>query len=155
MKNNRFDSEHKYKFKELADKLSNISNFKFDENMTDDSDFFNIFSKLVSEELSKDYEPVTEEELYEEIVDNFFIVIKELGIKEFNFFRFSSYDDCREIIIDGKEYDLDCEFYNDDEDASGALCAIDCLIADLENEDESAVLKKTERIINIRNQKTE
>ena len=110
-----------------------------------------MFSQILSEKLSEPYEPATEEEIYEEIVDNYLILIKELCVDKFNFFRFANYDYCREIIIDGKEYDLDGEFCHDDLKATEALCAIDCLIADLENEDEEAILKNIEKRINIRN----
>ena len=54
------------------------------------------------------------------------------------------------MIIDGKRYDFDDEFCHDDEDASGALCAIDSLISDLDD-DEEKILKKVEKMINIRN----
>ena len=54
-------------------------------------------------------------------------------------------------IIDGKEYDLDGEFCHDDIEATAALCAIDCLIADLENYDEETILKNIEKRINTRN----
>ena len=110
-----------------------------------------MFGQILSEKLSEPYETATEEELYEEIVDNFFILIQELGIDEFNFFRFKSYDYCREIIVDGKEFDLDGEFCHDDLEATEALCVIDCLIADLENYDEETIIKNIEKRINIRN----
>ena len=150
MKDKDFGNE--IKFKELADKIKTISESGvfdlFDENA--DDEVFERFGEILSEELSKPYEPVTAEEIYEELVDNFFILIKELGIEKFNFFRFSNYDYPREVIIDGKEYDLDGEFCHDDEDATGALCAIDCLMGDL-GYDEETILKKAERLINIRN----
>ncbi len=88
--------------------------------------------------------------LYEEIVDNYFIILKELGIESFSNFRFTSYDYCREIIVDGNEYDLDCEFCHNDADATESLCAIDCLIADIGDKEEE-ILKNTEKMINQRN----
>ena len=87
-----------------------------------------------------------------QIVDNFFILNRENSITKFNFFRFANYDYCREIIVDGREIDLDGEFSHDDEEATEALCAIDCLMADLGEEVET-ILKKVEKMINIRNKK--
>ncbi len=156
MKDNDFNMDNLIKFKELADKIKNISDSESDEDDFDidefkESGFAELFGQILSEKLSEPYEPATEEDLYEEIVDNFFILIQELGIDEFNFFRFKSYDYCREIIVDGKEYDLDGKFCHDDIEATEALCAIDCLIADLENYDEEIILKNIEKRINIRN----
>lgn len=156
MKEKEFDMDNLMKFKDLADKIKSISNDELDEDEFDieefqKSGFAELFGIILSEKLSEPYEPTIEEGLYEEIVDNFFILIKELGVCKFNFFRFASYDYCREIIIDGNKYDLDGEFCHDDLEATGALCAIDCLIADLENEDEETILKKVESMINVRN----
>ena len=116
-----------------------------------ESGFIEVFDKIFSEKLSEFSEPATKE-IYEEIVENYFILIKELGVGKFNSFRFVSYDYCREIIIDGKEYDLDNEFSHDDLEATEALCAIDCLIADSED-DEETVLKNTEKRINTRSKR--
>lgn len=156
MKEKEFDMDNLIKFKELADKIKSISNDELDEDEFDidefqKSGFAELFGKMLSEKLSEPYVPTTEKGLYKEIVDNFFILIKELGVCKFNFFRFASYDYCREIIIDGNKYDLDGEFCHDDPEATEALCAIDCLIADLENEDEETILKKVESMINIQN----
>ena len=156
MKEKDFNMDNLIKFKELADKIKSISDQELDEEDLDidsfkHSGFAELFGQILSEQLSEPYEPATEEEIYEEIVDNFFILIQELGIDEFNFFRFKSYDYCREIIIDGKEYDLDGEFCHDDLEATEALCAIDCLIADLEDYDEETVIKIIEKRINMRN----
>ena len=114
------------------------------------NELMDFFSQLLSEGLSESYEPLSEEELSEEIVDNFFIIIKELGIDEFSFFRFSRYDYPREIIIDGKEYDLDGAFCHDDAEATEALCAIDCLLAD-SGDDIETTLKTIEKKVNFRN----
>ena len=56
------------------------------------------------------------------------------------------------IIVDGNEYDLDCEFCHNDADATESLCAIDCLIADID-EDEEEIMKNIEiwKINRIRN----
>ena len=114
------------------------------------NELIDFFSQLLSEGLSESYGPLSEEELSEEIVDNFFIVIKELGIDEFSFFRFSRYDYPREIIIDGKEYNLDGAFCHDDAEATEALCAIDCLLADF-GADIETTLKNIEKKVNFRN----
>lgn len=156
MKEKDFDMDNLVKFKDLADKIKNISDSELDEDDFDidsfkESGFAELFGQILSEQLSEPYEPATEEDLYEEIVDNFFIVIQELGIDKFNLFRFVNYDYCREIIVDGKEYDLDGEFCHDDMEATEALCAIDCLIADLEIYNEETILKNIEKRINIRN----
>lgn len=159
MKEKDFDIEKLLKLKELADKIKAIPDADFDEALEDEFDeafeesgFAELFGQLLSKSLSEPAEPVTEEEIYEEIVDNFFILIKELGVENFSFFRFADYEYCREIIIDGKKYDLDGEFYHDDETATGALCAVDCLVGDIED-DYQTVLKNVEKMINIRNRK--
>lgn len=155
MKNNE---DNLIKFKTLADKIKCIvesptDEEDFDLNAFKESGITQAFMEILSEKLSEPSGLLTEEEIYEEIADNFFTLIDLLGISDFSFFRFKNYDYNREIIIDGKEYDLDGEFCHDDEEATGALCAIDCLIADLDENDEKAVLKKAESIINVRNRK--
>ena len=47
--------------------------------------------------------------------------------------------------------ELICPQTNRDIEATAALCAIDCLIADLENYDEETILKNIEKRINTRN----
>ena len=146
-------------FKALADTIRNIKSEGADEDEIEaeimdtiiKGGFAEKFGQLLSEELSNPGEPSSRDDLYEELIDNFFLLISELGIDSFKFFRFKDYDYTREIIIDGKEYDLDGEFSHDDEDAAGALCAIDCLIADLENDGEEDVLREIEKMINIKN----
>ncbi len=155
MKNNE---DNLIKFKTLADKIKSIvesptDEEDFDLNAFKESGSTQAFMEILSEKLSEPSGLLTEEEIYEEIADNFFTLIDLLGISDFTFFRFKNYDYNREIIIDGKEYDLDGEFCHDDEEATGALCAINCLIADLDENDEKAVLKKAESIINVRNRK--
>ena len=155
MKNNE---DNIIKFKTLADKIKSIVESPTDEEDFDLNAFKEIgitqaFMEILSEKLAEPSGLLTEEEIYEEIADNFLLLIELLGISDFSFFRFRSYDYNRDIIIDGKEYDLDGEFCHDDEDATGALCAIDCLIADLDEDNEEAVLKKVESLVNIRNRK--
>lgn len=148
------DSDNMIEFKTLADKIQNFLDSQedkenFDSDEFDESGIGELFEQMLNEAFEKPFEPISEDELYDEIVDNFFILIKKLDIKNFNFFRFASYDYCREIIVDGNEIDLDGEFSHDDEDATEALCAIDCLMADLD-EDAEVILKKVEKMINIR-----
>lgn len=154
MKNN---DDSLIKFKDLADKIKAITEGTADKEEFDirefkESGITEKFMEMLSEKLSEPSGLLTDEEVYEEITDNFFILIDLLGIKKFSFFRFADYDYSREIIIDGKEYDLDGEFCHDDEEATEALCAIDCLTADLD-EDDGAILKKVESMVNVRNRK--
>ncbi len=111
---------------------------------------FDFFDKILSDEVSKIDNTLSESDLYEEIVENYFIILKKLGIKDFNVFRFAEYDYCREIIVDGNKYDLDSAFSHNDADATEALCTVDCLISDLE-EDEEEILKTVEKMINQKN----
>lgn len=158
MKDNDFNMDNPIEIKDLADTIKNISDSEFDEEVFNIDSFkksglTEMIEQILSEQLSETYEPATEEDIFEEIVDNFFILIQELGVDEFNLFQFKSYDYCREIIVDGKEYDLDGEFCHDDLESTEALCAIDCLIADLDNYDEETVIENIEKRINIRNKK--
>ena len=155
MKDNEFGLDNIIKFKSLADKIGDITDIETDEEELDldkllDSGIVDLFKEILSEELCEPFESVSVDSLYEEIVDNYFILMQELDIDSFNFFRFASYDYCREIIIDRQNFDLDAEFCHDDMVATGALCAIDCLIADADESIES-VLKKVESMINKRN----
>ncbi|MBO5937204.1 MAG: hypothetical protein J6Q79_06270 [Clostridia bacterium] len=155
MKENEFDFDNIIKFKSLADKIQNISVDELNEDEFDldefiDSGVVELFKEMLSAELSEPFDDVSEDSLYEEIVDNYFILIQELGINDFNFFRFARYNYCREIIIDRQNFDLDAEFCHDDLVATEALCAIDCLIADIDAEDEELILKKVETMINMR-----
>lgn len=153
MKENEFDFDNIIKFKSLADKIQNVSDNELEEDEFDldefmDSGVVELLKEMLSEELSEPFDDVSEDSLYEEIVDNYFILIQELGINNFKFFRFTSYDNCREIIIDKQNFDLDSEFCHDDLVATEALCTIDCLIADIDDE---SILKKVETMINKRN----
>lgn len=153
MKDNDFELDNIIKFKPLADNILSADNPGTDEEELDldkllDSGVVELFKEMLSDELSDPFSDVTEDSLYEEIVDDYFILIQELGINNFSFFRFASYDNCREIIIDKQNFDLDSEFCHDDLVATEALCAIDCLIADIDDE---SILKKVETMINKRN----
>ena len=154
MKDNEFDNI--IKFKSLADKIQDTTDIETDENELDldkllDSGVVEFFKEMLSEELNEPFEPVSVDSLYEEIVDNYFILINELGITDFNFFRFVRYDYCREIIIDKQSFDLDAQFCHDDLEATEALCSIECLIADIGDESVEDILKKVESMINKRN----
>jgi hypothetical protein len=153
MKDNEFNFDNIINFKSLADNIASADDIEIDEEELDldkllDSGVVELFKEMLSAELSEPFSDVSEDSLYEEIVDDYFILIQELGINNFNFFRFASYDNCREIIIDKQKFDLDSEFSHDDPVATEALCAIDCLIADIDDE---SILKKVEAMINKRN----
>ena len=154
MKDNEFDNI--IKFKSLADKIQDTTDIETDENELDldkllNSGVVEFFKEMLSEELNEPFEPVSVDSLYEEIVDNYFILINELGITDFNFFRFVRYDYCREIIIDKQSFDLDAQFCHDDLVATEAMCAIECLIADVSNESVEDILRKVESMLNKRN----
>ena len=156
MKDNEFELDKIIKFKPLTDNISSADDIVEAEDELDldkllDSGVVELFKKMLSEELYEPFEHDTVDSLYEEIVDNYFILINELGITDFNFFRFVRYDYCREIIIDKQNFDLDAEFCHDDLVATEALCAIECLIADISNESFEGILKKVESMINKRN----
>ena len=154
MKDNEFDNI--IKFKSLADNISSADDIVEAEDELDldkllDSGVVELFKEMLSEELYEPFDSVSVDSLYEKIVDNYFILINELGITDFNFFRFVRNDYCREIIIDKRCFDLDAEFCHDDLVATEAMCAIDCLIADISNESVVDILRKVERMINKRN----
>ena len=156
MKDNEFGFDNIIKFKSLADEFQNITDIGTDEEELDldkllDSDVTELFKEMLSEELYEPFESVSVDSLYEEIVDNYFVIIDEIGITDFNFFRFARYDYCREIIIDKQNFDLDAEFCHDDLVATEALCAIECLIADISNESVENILRKVESMLNKRN----
>ena len=154
MKDNEFDNI--IKFKSLADRIQDTTDIETDENELAlykllDSGVVELFKEMLSEELYEPFDSVSVDSLYEKIVDNYFILINELGITDFNFFRFAKYDYCREIIIDKQCFDLDAEFGHDDLVATEALCAIECLIADVSNESVEDSLRKVESMLNKRN----
>ena len=150
MKNNE---DNLIKFKDLADKIKSITEGNADEEKFDPDEFkksgmTQMLMDILSEKLSEPSGLLTEDEIYEELADNFLTLIRLLGIREFSFFRFADYSYSREIIIDGKGYDLDGEFCHDDEEATEALCAIDCLMADLD-ERSGVVLKRVESMVRV------
>lgn len=111
------------------------------------------FAELLAKEFSGDFsvfEEPSEEELYEEIVRNIFLLLDNLGVAEFKKFGFADYEYYREVIIDDKKYNIDDEFCHQNPEADEAVCAIDCMIADLED-DEKTILRNVEKMINSRN----
>lgn len=110
--------------------------------------FGELLEKSLEEELAK---PKNKSEIYNEIADYYFTLLNMLGINNFDAFHFPDYEDCRIVVVDEREYDFDNEFCHDDSDATEALCAIDCLISDLEEMSMETVLKKIEDIVNMRN----
>ncbi len=110
-----------------------------------DCDFESIFNNTLEEGLSN---PKSINEIYIEITDYYFTLLNILEIRDFKSFNFPDYTDCRKITVDGKEYDLNDCFDSDDVEASESLCAIDCLIADLQTETTDPVLNKIEEVIN-------
>lgn len=153
MKDKDFDMGNRINFKDLADKISEIDLSACDES---DEDAMVEFLCSVLPDVVSNIEPCSKEEIYDEIVEMFYFLINQLEIEKFSFFRFSNPDYCREIIIDGKEYDLDGAFSHDDDSATEALCAIDSLIGDIVctyGESEENILKKIQVMINIKNGK--
>ena len=151
MKDKDFDMGNRINFKDLADKISEIAISACDE--SDEDAMVEFLCSVLPDVVSK-IEPCSKEEIYDDILENFYFLIKAIGVEKFSFFRFSNPDYCREIIIDGKEYDLDGAFSHDDDSATEALCAIDSLIGDIVctyGESEENILKKIQVMINVRN----
>jgi len=110
--------------------------------------FEKIFKETLEEKISN---PKNKSDIYDEIANYYFILLNILNIDSFNHFRFPDYEDCRKVVVDEKEYDFDDKFSHDDSDATEALCAIDCLIADLGVKDFKTLLKKIEDTVNLQN----
>ncbi len=87
------------------------------------------------------------EVIIKELTENYRGLIRFAGIEEFSWFKFKDYEDCRVVLVDGKEIDFDFIVSHNDEDEAEMLCAIDCLISDLGCGEEVA-LKSIERLIN-------
>lgn len=83
----------------------------------------------------------------DKIAENYLILIKHLGIKHFEKVKFPDHEDPRIILIDDKKYNFDTEFSHNDSAETEALCAIDCLLADL-GEDFKAILLTVEKALN-------
>lgn len=112
------------------------------------SDKFKNFAANLENLFSEtDFQPADKEDIYSQIVDNYFKLIKKLKIKKFSTFCFYDYDDCRIVVIDGKNYDFDACFSHGNSSAAELLCGIDSLIADID-QNQSFVLKEIEKRIN-------
>lgn len=118
-------------------------------NLLKSKQFEEMLEKTLKEELSK---PKSINEIYNEISNYYFVLLSLLKISKFDSFNFPDYDDCRKVIVDENEYDFDSLFCHDDEDATNALCAIDCLISDLEEDNLEKILKEIEKTINVKRQ---
>ncbi|MBQ3004678.1 MAG: hypothetical protein IJD88_01985 [Clostridia bacterium] len=104
-----------------------------------------LFEKALEEEMSK---PQNKNEIYSEIKNCYFTIFRLLKISSFKSLNFPDYEDCRRVVVDGNEYDFDNEFQHNDREATEMLCAIDCLIADLEEDNIEVVLREIERTLN-------
>jgi len=93
--------------------------------------FDDLFEEALEREMTK---PRNENEIYSEITNCYFTLLRLLNIDSFNSFKFAAREDCRRVVVDGNEYDFDNEFHHNDSLATEMLCTIDCLIADLEND---------------------
>ncbi len=90
-----------------------------------------------------------DKDTFDEIVEYYLFLLKELKIDNFSTFKFEDYEAIRVVNVDGKEYDFDEEFCHDDTECANALCAIDCLCADLGLGEEKVSLV-VESLINAR-----
>ena len=112
--------------------------------------FTELFEKTLEKEMTN---LKNESEIYNKIVNYYLLLLKFLNVKSFSSFHFIDYDDCRRVDVDGYKYDFDSRFRHNDRAATEALCAIDCLMADLEDENLENILKQVEEIINKQNKK--
>ena len=138
--------------------MKSFDNIRSKEDILDlinSKEFENLFSFLNSKEVSTLLDNALDNkmsrpknEIYEEIAGYYFVLLRLLKIDHFNSFYFPNYEDCRTVVVDGTEYDFDSEFCHDNSEAANALCAIDCLMADLEEEKLDILLKKLEKKMN-------
>ena len=108
--------------------------------------FKNLVTNLENLFSETDFQPVDEEDVYSQLVDNYLKLIKKLKIKEFSTFSFYNYDDSRIVIIDGKKFDFDTCFSHNNSSAAEILCEIDALVSDIGQNEE--VMKEIEKRIN-------
>jgi carbonic anhydrase len=112
------------------------------------------FGKLLDKALDEQmFKTKSKGEIYSEIVNYYFLLLRKLSIDSFHSFHFPDYEDCRKVEVDGKEYDFENKFSHNDSDATEALCAIDCLITDLEANSIETVLKEIEDNLNSQNRR--
>ena len=107
MKEKDFDIEKLIKLKELADKIKNIPDSDLDYELEDEFDeafeesgFAELFGQLLSKSLSEPAKPVTEEEIYEELLD----LGKRFMIKDFVVFRDDT-EECTVIVAKHYKYE--------------------------------------------------
>lgn len=112
-----------------------------------ESDFKNLFNNTLEEALSN---PISPNDIYDEIIENYSILLSILEIYDFKNFKFPDDENCRIINIDGTDFDFNDCFDHDDIVATEALCAIDCLIADLQADPALPVLNEVEKMMNNR-----
>ncbi len=114
------------------------------------------FEEMLMEALEKEMaKPKSKNEMYNEIADYYFMLLNMLNINSFHSFHFPDYEDCRIVVVDEKEYDFDNEFCHNDLEATEALCAIECLIADMEATGIKTILKEVEIRVNYLNRNEE
>ncbi len=111
------------------------------------SSFGDMLDGLIEEELSESLGP---EEIYDELVNCYFELIRKLGIKKFESFEFADSEYCRRIIVDGKVYSFDDDFSHNDSDAEELLYKIDCLTADLGENSLKPILERLSKMINLK-----
>ena len=136
---NMFNSDKEMSEKDMIEFVNEIGN------VFGNGNFENAFNNALEEALST---PKSTAEIFDELTDNYYTLINILEINDFKKFHFPDYDDCRRVSVDGKEYDFNDCFDHNDDDATEALYAIDCLIADLQSNGKTGVLKKIENKIN-------
>lgn len=121
-------------------------------NILKSKQFEEMFMEALEREIAK---PKSKNETYNEIADYYFMLLNMLNINSFHSFHFPDYEDCRIVAVDEKEYDFDNEFCHNDFEATETLCAIDCLIADLEPTSMKTILKEVESRVNYQNRNEE
>ena len=117
----------------------NSKKFKNLVNLFNSKEFKDSFEKAPEEEMSH---RKSNSEIYNDIVNYYFLLLDLLKIDSFNSFRFPDYEDCRRVNVNEVEYDFDNCFCHDDLNATDALCSIDSLIADIEEISPEENLKK-------------
>ena len=113
-------------------------------------DYDKVFEKNLEQEMSK---PRNENDIYNEISRCYYKLLKLLNVNSLHSFKFSDYENCRTVIINGSEYNFDNVFCHDDALALEIMCEIDSHIADLSVSNIELVLKKIEQKVNDKNYK--
>ena len=107
--------------------------------------FEELFENVLEREMNR---PQNENAILCEIKNCFFMIFSLLHVTDFNSFRFIDYDDRRRVMIDGNEYDFNIEFNHNDSNATEILCTIDCLMANLKEDNIEVSLRKLEKMLN-------